>query len=122
MDYQTKSRVSIDILSSFTQEKLQKVVITNIINKCHQKFDIDSGLVLKQSTITNLNKDLLQEINYTYQQDDILSLIYPMIINNHTIQVVVNLQNDGIYERVTKQQELFRGEEYYVGLPAGQNK
>ncbi|CAD8147835.1 unnamed protein product [Paramecium octaurelia] len=122
MDYQTKLRVSIDILSCINQEKQQKVVIANIINKCRLVFDIDSGLVLKQSTITNLNKDILQEINYTFQQDEILSLIYPLIINNHPIQMVVNLQNDGIYERVKQQKELLRGEEYYVGLPSGQNQ
>lgn len=36
--------------------------------------------------------------------------------------MVVNFSTDGIYEKITKEKELFKDEEYYVGLPCGQNK
>ncbi|CAD8051605.1 unnamed protein product [Paramecium primaurelia] len=122
MNQEHIERVSINILCDISKELIKKVIFTNIINQCSQLFDIDNGLVLKQSTITQLNQDILQEINYTYQQDDILSLIYPMKLDNNCIQMVVNLQNDGIYEKIDKQKELFKGNKYYVGLPSGQNK
>lgn len=33
--------------------------------------------------------------------------------------MVVSLSNDGIYEKIKREKELFRGEEYYIGLPSG---
>lgn len=33
-------------------------------------------------------------------------------LNNQSILMVVNVSNDGIYERIDKQKELYRGEHY----------
>ncbi|CAD8069327.1 unnamed protein product [Paramecium sonneborni] len=121
MDQSSAIRVPIDILSNVPKELFQKVILLNIINGTTQEFDINNGLVLKQSTLTQLNQSMIKDINLIYDQDKILSLIYPTQLDNQSMIMVVNLSDDGIYEKID-QKELIRGEKYYVGLPSGVNK
>ncbi|CAK76200.1 unnamed protein product (macronuclear) [Paramecium tetraurelia] len=122
MDQQFTLSVPIDILSDISKETFQKVVFRSITDEFSYDFDINNGLVLKDSTLTQFNQAMLKDINCTYQQDELLSLIYPTKINNQSLLMVVNISNDGIYEKINNQKELFRGEHYQIGLPAGSNK
>ncbi|CAD8167876.1 unnamed protein product [Paramecium pentaurelia] len=122
MDQVNTLRVPIDILSDISKEIFQKVVFRSITDGFTQDFDINNGFVLKDSTLAQLDQALLKDINCTYQQDEVLSLIYPTKLNNQSLIMVVNLSDDGIYEKVNNQKELFRGERYQVGLPSGSNK
>ncbi|CAD8062208.1 unnamed protein product [Paramecium sonneborni] len=124
MDYQNTLIVPIDILGEISKETFQKVIMRNIISGSTQEFDINNGVVFKKSILNQLDQSMCKDIGWTYDKDEILSLIYPTKLNikSMIMLMVVNLQNDGIYEKVDSQRELIRGEKYQVGLPAGVNK
>ncbi|CAD8155945.1 unnamed protein product [Paramecium octaurelia] len=122
MDQQCRLGVPIDILSDISKESFQKINFRSITDEFTQDVDINNGLVLKESTLAQFNQTMLKDINCSYLQDEVLSLIYPTKFNNQSLLMVVNISNDGIYEKINNQKELLRGEQYWLGLPAGTNK